>query len=131
MKNVRLIFVLLLIVNCTPDTPDVQETSETSEISISQPELQNCIDDLPKIRLTNNGTRNFEFIVYGQDYTQLHSQIISTATDSGWIDMSDDEVIVVVTNNIDYGQKIPLSLVACDAKELEIDINNILIISGE
>ena len=126
MKNVRLIFVLLLIVNCTTDLTDVQETSETN---IPPQEVQMCIDDLPKVRLTNNGTRSFDFIIYGQDYSLLHSQNISATLDSGWIELSDSDVIVVATNNVDYGQKIPLNLVACDNKELEIDANNILILN--
>ncbi|WP_299120187.1 hypothetical protein [uncultured Winogradskyella sp.] len=124
MKNVRYIFVLLLIVNCTTDLSEIEENS-----AITNPtaELQTCIDDLPKVRLTNNGTRSFDFIVYGQDYSILHTQNISSTTDSGWVELSDNDVIVVVTNNVDYGQKVPLSLVECDNKELEIDINNILV----
>jgi hypothetical protein len=124
MKNVKYIFVLLLIVNCTADLPEVEETLDGA---INAPEQQTCIDDLPKVRLTNNGTRSFDFIVYAQDYTQLHTQNVSSATDSGWIELSDNDVIVVVTNNVDYGQKIPLSLVVCDNKELSIDGNNILL----
>jgi len=125
MKNVKYIFVLLLIVNCTADLPEVEETLD---VTISAPEQQQtCIDDLPKVRLTNNGTRSFDFIIYAEDYTELHTQNVSSATDSGWIELSDNEVIVVVTNNIDYGQKIPLSLVVCDNKELSIDANNILL----
>ena len=124
MKNVKLLLVLLLIVNCTTDATDVQDTSVVNN---PQPEVQTCIDDLPKVRLTNNGTRSFDFIVYGDNYSQLHSQSVSSTTDSGWIELSDNNVIIVVTNSTDYGQKIPLNLVACDNKELEIDVNNILI----
>ena len=123
MKNVRLLIVLLLIVNCTTEPSEFDERS----VDAISPETQSCIDDLPKVRLTNNGTRSFEFIVYGEDYSQLHTQNISSTTDSGWIELTDNNVIIVVTNNTDYGQKIPLSLIACDNKELEIDVNNILV----
>lgn len=126
MKNVRLIFVLLLIVNCTTDLSEVDETLEAPNVQL---EAQNCIDDLPKVRLTNNGTRSFDFIVYSQDYNTLHTQNVLSATDSGWIELSSNDVIVVATNDIDYGQKIPLNLVVCDNIELEIDTNNILIVS--
>ncbi|MBC3845311.1 hypothetical protein H8K90_02870 [Winogradskyella echinorum] len=125
MKNVRLIFVLLLVVNCTPDTSDV-DTLDTSNI---QPEVQNCIDDLPKVRLTNNGTRSFEFIVYGHDYSTLHTQNLTASSDSGWVELPNNDVIIVATNNIDYGQKIPINLVLCDNIEFEIDTNNVLILS--
>ncbi|EDP71301.1 hypothetical protein FBALC1_02417 [Flavobacteriales bacterium ALC-1] len=125
MKNVRLIFVLLLIVNCTTDSSEV----DALDTSHPQSESQNCVDDLPEIRLTNNGTRNFDLIVYGQDYSTLHTQNVSNATDSGWIQLSSNDIIVVATNDIDYGQKIPLNLSLCDNIELEIDTNNVLIIS--
>ncbi len=130
MKNVRLIFVLLLIVNCTTDLSEVDETLETIS-SQQQLEVQNCIDDLPKVKLTNNGTHSFDFIVYGQDYSELHTQNVSTTANSGWVELSNTDVIVVATNNVVYGQKIQLSLVACDTIELEIDTNNILIVSGD
>ena len=124
MKNVKYIFVLLLIVNCTADLPEVEETID---VTINAPEQQTCVDDLPKVRLTNNGTRSFDFIVYTQDFTPLYSQNISNTTDSGWIELSHNDVIVVVTNNVDYGQKILLNLAFCDNKELSIDASNILI----
>ena len=128
MKNVRLILVLLLIVNCTTDLPEVNETLESPS---PQSEAQNCVDDLPKVKLTNNGTHSYDFIVYAEDYSVLHTQNISPTMDSGWIELSNNDVIAVVTNNIVYGQKVQLNLVACDNKELEIDTSNTLIVSGE
>lgn len=134
MKNVRLIFVLLLMVNCTTDLSEVNETSETlspqHQID-AQSDAQNCIDDLPKVRLTNNGSHSFDFIIYGDDYSVLHTENVSSATESGWVEMANNNnVIVVVTNTIVYGQKIELNLVACDNIELEIDTNNILSATG-
>jgi hypothetical protein len=114
MKNVRLIFVLLLIVNCTADLSEIDETSETSS---TLPQAQLCIDDLPRVMLTNNGTHSFDFIVYADDYSVLHTQNLSTTTDSGWVELSSNNVIIVVTNNTVYGQKIQLNLVPCDNKE--------------
>jgi len=127
MKNVRLIFVLLLIVNCTADLSEIDETSETSS---TLPPAQLCIDDLPRVMLTNNGTHSFDFIVYADDYSVLHTQNLSTTTDSGWVELSSNNVIIVVTNNTVYGQKIQLNLVPCDNKELEIDTNNVLSVTG-
>lgn len=127
MKNVRLIFVLLLIVNCTADLSEIDETSETSS---TLPQAQLCIDDLPRVMLTNNGTHSFDFIVYADDYSVLHTQNLSTTTDSGWVELSSNNVIIVVTNNTVYGQKIQLNLVPCDNKELEIDTNNVLSVTG-
>jgi hypothetical protein len=127
MKNVRLIFVLLLIVNCTADLSEIAETSETSS---TLPQAQLCIDDLPRVMLTNNGTHSFDFIVYADDYSVLHTQNLSTTTDSGWVELSSNNVIIVVTNNTVYGQKIQLNLVPCDNKELEIDTNNVLSVTG-
>ena len=122
MKNVRLIFVLLLLVNCTTDLSEIDATSESPS---PDQQVQNCIDDLPNIILTNNGTHSFDFIVYADDYSILHTQTILSTGDSGWIELSNNNVIVVVTNNIEYGQKIQLNLVPCDNKELEIDTSNI------
>ncbi len=127
MKNVRLIFVFLLVVNCTTDLPNTEERAVSPDLQLQE---QNCIDDLPKIRLSNNGTHSFDFIVYGEDYSILHSQNVSSTTDSGWIELSSNDVIVVVTNDIVYGQKVQLNLVACDNKELEVDTSNILIVAG-
>ena len=128
MKNVRLILVLLLIVNCTADLTEVEEAPETN---LAQADVQSCIDDLPKVRLTNNGTDSFDFIVYGDDYSVLHTQNISVTADSGFIELSNNNVLVVVSNNVVYGQKLPLSLVVCDIIELEIDPSNTLIISND
>ncbi|MFC0603054.1 hypothetical protein [Winogradskyella pulchriflava] len=128
MKHVKHLLVLLLLINCTTDSA---ETENTPELSIVSNATQNCIDDLPKVRLTNNGTHSFEFLIYGEDYTLLHSQNISTATNSGWVELSENDVLVVASNNLVYGQKRPLNLDLCDNLELEIDANNILLISGE
>jgi len=59
MKNVKLLLVLLHIVNCTTDLPDITETSETLSW-----QTHNCIDDLPTVRITNNGAHSFDFIIY-------------------------------------------------------------------
>ena len=118
MKHVRRLLVLLLFVNCTTDSPNAEE-------------VQNCVNDAPKVRLTNNGTHSFEFIVYAEDYSLLHSGNVSATANSGWVELSQNDVLAVATNDIVYGQKIPLNLQLCDNLELEIDINNTLIISGE
>lgn len=124
MKNVRLLVVLLLIVNCTTDPPEV--VNNTSE-SLS-PVTQSCVDDLPTIRITNNGTHNFDFVIYDfdQDYDQMHTQNVSIAANSNWIELSSSNVIIVASNEFDYGQKLHLSLENCDTIEVEIDTNDIL-----
>ncbi|WP_296380532.1 hypothetical protein [Winogradskyella sp.] len=127
MKNVRFIFVLLLFVNCTTDSAEVDETSETINL---QPESQICVDDLPKVRLSNNSAEDFDFIVYtSSDFSMLHTQNISSTDNSGWLELSHNDVIVLATNSIVYGQKIQLNLQACDNVELEIDANNVLVAS--
>ncbi len=124
MKNVRFIFVLLLLINCTTDSAEVDETSETFS-----PQLvtQTCVDDLPKVRLTNNGSQDFDFMVYDTDFIVLHNQNVISTSDSGWLELSDNDVLVVASNNTVYGQKIQLNLQACDNVELEIDTNNNLV----
>jgi hypothetical protein len=124
MKNVKLIFVLLLCVNCTTDFSEIEESLDL------QPQTQNCIDDLPKVRLTNNGTHSFDFIIYDQDFNVLHESSISSTTDSGWIELTSNDVIAVVTNDIVYGQKVQFSLVPCDNKVLQINASNTLIVPG-
>jgi len=124
MKNVKLIFVLLLFVNCTTDLPETEESLDL------QPQEQNCIDDLPKVRLTNDGTHSFDFIIYDQDFNVLHESSISSTADSGWIELTSNDVIAVVTNDIVYGQKVQFSLVPCDNKELQINTGNTLIVTG-
>lgn len=126
MKNVKLIFVLLLMVNCTSDLPDVLETTDAlNRQSIT------CLDDLPQVKITNNGTFSFDIIIYGQDYSELHTQNLSTTADSDWLDVSNNDIIIVASNNDVYGQKIQLSLVPCDTIEVEINADNVLIVSGE
>lgn len=133
MKNVRLIFVLLLLINCTTDLSEANEVTDTPSSqpqADAQQDAQNCIDDLPKVRLTNNGTHSFDFIIYGADYSVLHTQSVASAAVSGWIELTTNDVLVVVTNNIVYGQKIQLNLVPCDTKELEVDTSNIFSVTG-
>lgn len=128
MKHVRRLLVLLLFVNCTTDSPNAEEVLV---VSATNQVVQNCVNDAPKVRLTNNGTHSFEFIVYAEDYSLLHSGNVSATANSGWVELSQNDVLAVATNDIVYGQKIPLNLQLCDNLELEIDINNTLIISGE
>lgn len=128
MKHVRRLLVLLLFVNCTTDSPNAEEVLE---VSATNQVVQNCVNDAPKVRLTNNGTHSFEFIVYAEDYSLLHSGNVSATANSGWVELSQNDVLAVATNDIVYGQKIPLNLELCDNLELEIDINNTLMISGE
>lgn len=128
MKNLRLIFVLFLIVNCTAE---FAEDNNLAEATIVQPEEQTCIDDQPQVKLTNNGTDSFNFIIYGDDYAVLYDQTLLVSEDSGFIDLPNYNVIVVATNDIVYGQKIPLTLVDCDILELEVDATNVLVISGD
>ena len=129
MKHVKHLLVLLLLVNCTTDTP---LTENISEVSVENNSTFNCVDDLPKVRLTNNGTHSFDFIIYANDYiTVLHTQNVSTTTDSGWIELSHNDVLAVVSNNVVYGEKLPLNLELCDNIELEIDSNNVLLVSGD
>ena len=128
MKHVKRLLVLLLFVNCTTDTPI---SEETVEVPNANQDVQTCVSDSPKVRLTNNGSHSFEFIVYGQDYSLLHSQNISTASDSGWLELSMNDVIAVATNDIVYSQKIPLNLELCDNLDLEIDANNTFVISDQ
>ncbi|MBO6881848.1 MULTISPECIES: hypothetical protein [Winogradskyella] len=128
MKHVRRLLVLLLFVNCTTDSPNAEEVLE---VSATNQVVQNCVNDAPKVRLTNNGTHSFEFIVYAEDYSLLHSGNVSATANSGWVELSQNDVLAVATNDIVYGQKIPLNLQLCDNLELEIDINNTLMISGE
>lgn len=123
MKNVRLLLVLLLIVNCTTDLPDVNETSETLT-----PQTQICVDDLPTVRITNNGSHSFDFIIYDFDenYNQLFTQNVSVAANSNWIELPSSNVIIVASNEFDYGQKVHLGLENCDTIEVEIDSNDVL-----
>ena len=128
MKNVKRLLVLLLFVNCTTDSVIIEERPE---VSVENLDAQTCVSDSPKVRLTNNGTDSFEFTVYAQDYTVLYTQIISSATDSGWIELSQNDVLIVAYNTVVYGQKIPLNLELCDNLELEIDTNNVLGVTGD
>lgn len=128
MKHVIRLLVLLLLVNCTTDSTSTQETVEISTVNL---DMQTCINDAPKIRLTNNGTHSFEFVIYSYDYNVLHFDNISVASNSGWVELSENDVIAVASNDIAYGQKIPLNLQMCDNLELEIDTNNILVMSTE
>lgn len=128
MKHVLRILVLLLLVNCTTDSTSTQEELDISAVNLN---TQTCVNDSPKIRLTNNGTHSFEFIIYGEDYSLLHLDNISVAANSGWVQLSQNDVIAVASNDFVYGQKIPLNLQFCDNLELEIDINNTLIVSAD
>lgn len=129
MKHVKHLLVLLLFVNCTTDSPLVDETAEVSSSNLN---VQNCVSDFPKVRLTNNGTDSFEFKVYAEDYSLLQFQNVSVGNDSGWLELSHNDVIAVAINTIVNDQKLPLNLELCDNLDLEIDSNNTLVIaSGE
>ena len=121
MKNVRLLLVLLLIVNCTTDLTDDNSISE-----IPTPETQSCVDDLPQIRITNNGVHSFDFLIYDldDDYNTLYDQSISVTLDSDWIEITSSNIVIVASNEYDYGQKIELNLQNCDAIEVVIDAND-------
>ncbi|WP_405575388.1 hypothetical protein [Winogradskyella sp. Asnod2-B02-A] len=121
MKNVRLLLVLLLIVNCTTDLTDDNNISE-----IPTPETLSCVDDLPQIRITNNGVHSFDFLIYDleDDYNTLYDQNISVSLDSDWIEMPSNSIVIIASNEYDYGQKIEVNLENCDAIEVVIDAND-------
>ncbi|MBU2927744.1 YbjP/YqhG family protein [Winogradskyella psychrotolerans] len=125
MKNVRLILVLLLMVNCTTDSSDVLEIQD--DLS---PQTLNCVDDLPQVKITNQSALDFDLIIYGQDYSQLHTQSLSAAGATDWLELTNGDIIVVATNTDIYGQKIQLSILPCESIEIEIDEFNNLIIIG-
>lgn len=129
MKNVKHLLVLLLFVNCTTDSSITDDRLEVTNVTLN--ELQTCVSDSPKVKLTNNGSQNFEFMVYAQDYDLLNSQNVLITSNSGWIELSENNVIVVASNGFIDDQKIPLNLDLCDNVELEIDANNTLIVSGD
>ncbi|WP_458628724.1 hypothetical protein [Winogradskyella sp. PC D3.3] len=126
MKNFTLFFVLLLMLNCTTDTSDVQDPF--ADLS---PQTLNCVDDLPQVRITNNGTMSYDIVIYGQDYSELYTQSLSTTNDTDWQALSNNDIIVVASNVNSNGQKMQLNLLPCDAIEIEIDTNNALMISDE
>ena len=126
MKKITLILVLLLIVNCTTDSPDSQ--FEPSEL---RQQVLSCVDDDPQIKITNNGTIIFDVAVYGEDYSEVYSESLTTGSNTDWFDSSINEVIVVASNDNFYGRKIKLSLLPCDIIVVELDANNNLIVSGE
>lgn len=125
MKNVKLILVLLLMVNCTTDSSEVLETQNDLT-----PQTLSCVDDLPQVKITNNGTFSFDFAIYGQDYSELHTQTLATTAESDWLELSNNNVIIVASNDDVDGQKIQLNIVPCESIEVEVDENNTLIVSG-
>ncbi|SDG94881.1 alpha-crystallin domain-containing protein [Winogradskyella thalassocola] len=126
MKNVKLIFVLLLMVNCTTDSSEVLETQDDFG-----PQMLSCVDDLPQVKITNNGTLTFDIAVYGQDYSELHAENLDTTAESDWLELSSNDIFIVASNDDVDGQKIQLNIFPCESVEVEVDENNILLISGE
>ncbi|MFK7833335.1 MAG: hypothetical protein AB8B52_08665 [Winogradskyella sp.] len=123
MKNIRLLLLFLLVVNCTTEPADVNDISD-----LVSPEAQMCVDDLPMVRITNNGTHSFDFIIYDLDdnYTELFVSSISIADNSNWIELPTYNAVVVASNEFDYGQKVQLSLENCDTIEVVVDSADIL-----
>jgi hypothetical protein len=115
------------MVSCTAE---FAEENDALNAAILQPEVENCVDDHPQVRITNNGTDNFDFTVIGDDYAVFYEANVGITGDTGFIELTNNNVIIIASNDIVYGQKIPLSLVNCDIVDLEIDENNVLIISS-
>jgi len=126
MKNVILIFVFLLMVNCTTDSSSVLEPQ--NQLSV---EAYNCVDDLPQVKVTNNGTFDFDLIIYSQeDLSEIYEENLSISNQSEWIELPNNDILIVV-NNVDYGgHKIELTTFPCESVEVEIDINNVLSVLG-
>ncbi|WP_225035196.1 hypothetical protein [Winogradskyella sp. SM1960] len=124
MKNVKLIFVLLLMVNCTTDSSEVQETQD--ELI---PQTLSCVDNLPQVKITNNSALSFDVAIYGQDYSELHAENLTTSADTDWLELANNDIIIVATNDLVYGQKIQLSILPCESIEVEVDENDLLIVS--
>jgi len=126
MKNVILIFVFLLMVNCTTDSSSVLEPQ--NQLSV---EAYNCVGDLPQVKVTNNGTFDFDLIIYSQeDLNEIYEENLSISNQSEWIELPNNDILIVV-NNVDYGgHKIELTTFPCESVEVEIDINNVLSVLG-
>ncbi|RKE95443.1 hypothetical protein [Ichthyenterobacterium magnum] len=132
LKTIAMAMVIFSCYNCSVEPTDNQlENNQTAtELSVSSDSDNLCAGDLPKIKLTNNGTYVFDVSILGFDSVLLASQGgILVNNHTGWIELSVLDVVVVANNPTIYGQKIELNLELCDNLELEIDSNNELIIS--
>ena len=132
MKNLLKLLPFLVIAfafkSCTVEPTDVVVTASDSETSSPDAIFDtNCANDLPKTRMINNGTINFDLQVINiAGVSELTISSIGPGTTTNWNDFNVGEVLFAVSNNeaLVNDEKVVLQMDTCMGYEIVIDSNN-------
>ena len=131
LKNIACAIMLLTVFNCT--TEPVDNLQEASKINQSQdmsfdtpdtPDTNTCNGDIPRVRITNNGTANVNFEIYdGNGNMVHHERDITSSSVTNWTALPVGEITFAVSN-INADKIVVFDADYCMDYELVIDSTN-------
>ena len=124
MKYVKILIVFFLFVGCTSDSSNIiSDESNTNQFS-----TLNCSDDLPKARLTNNGTVNHDLRIFDENGNIIVSAFnIEPGTTTGWFEFEPQYVLFAVDNDTFMDEKVEAIMDYCMEFDMEIGTDDLLV----
>lgn len=132
MKNLLKLLPFLVIAialkACTPEFNDTEVLDLELESSAERALFDtNCADDLPRTRMINNGTIEFDLQVINEaGIAEITIPNIAPGTTTSWNDFNSGEVIFSVTNiePLVNDEKVRLDMDTCMGYEIVIGPDN-------
>lgn len=124
MKTLRLLIVFLLVLNCTDDSSNTLN----DDLSNNLLSPQNCTNDQPRARLTNNGTVNHSLRIFDENSNVIVSAFnIEPGSSTGWFEFSPQEVLFAVDNDTFSDEKVEAIMENCMEFDMEIGADDALV----
>ena len=124
MKTLRFFIVFLFVLNCTNDSPLALDDQLAN--NVFSPE--NCTNDQPKARLTNNGTVNHSLKIFDENSNVIVSAFnIEPGSTTGWFEFDPQEVVFTVDNDTYSDEKVEAIMENCMQFDMEIGVDDALV----
>lgn len=126
LKLLPFLVIALIFKACTIEPTDIDIVeSNSTDASFDT----NCADDLPKTRLINNGTIDFELRVINDiGVSEITIPNIGPGTTTNWNNFNAGEVLFAVSNTEPTvnDEKVLLQMDTCMGYEIVINSNNMI-----
>jgi hypothetical protein len=124
LKSVLLIATVCLFSSCS--TEQVEINTQSVE-NFQYLDSQDCTDQDPKARLTNNGTVNFNLEILSIDGVLLNSEYnIQPGSVTSWKYFAEGEILFSIDNSIFQDEKVIYIMNTCMEFDMEIGSDNLL-----
>lgn len=127
MRTLCLLFCAILVTSCSKESLTNQEQDST--ITQIQFDSQNCQDEQPKTRLTNNGTVTHSVRVFDMQGNSLVSEFfVNPGEVSEWFSFEAQEVLFAVDSDSSFlDEKVILQMDNCTVFDMEVGADDALV----